>query len=141
MLQRYIIIGLCAALLTVCGLYAREIINHADTKSALSLSEAVNASNHAEIVRLERSMSNTDKVLAGWSEDRTTLAEVRNATRQAVKEAMRDETFKAWASSAAPGNAWRLLRETDSANRDCPFDPADGTACGLPGNADTGKRQ
>lgn len=140
MLQRYIIIGLCAALLAICGLYAREIINHADTKSALSVAEAVNESNRAEIMRLERSMSNTDKVLAGWSEDRTTLAEVRNATRQAVKEAMRDETFKAWASTAAPASAWGLLRETGDAAQDCPSDPADGAACGLPGNADPGKR-
>lgn len=113
----------------------------ATTKTSLAAAEAANESNRAAIARLERSMENTDKVLSGWNEDRTTLAGVRSAARQAIREAMRDETFKAWASGAVPADAWRLLREAPDQNGNGSSVPSGGASGGLPGNANTGKRQ
>lgn len=104
------------SLLVLVWLYRSTSADLADTRTSLAVAEGVNKANEEATARLERSMGNTDKVLAGWNEDRTTLAGVRSATRQAIKEAMRDETFKAWASSFVPADA------------------------GLPGNANTGER-
>ena len=50
--------------------------------------------------------------MAEWDEDRTTIAQIRNETRKAIKEAMKDETFKAWANTSVPANAWSLLQQT-----------------------------
>lgn len=140
-MQKYVIAGLCAALLLLGWLYRGANNDLADTKTSLAAAEAANESNRAAIVRLERSMENTDKVLSGWNEDRTTLAGVRSAARQAIREAMRDETFKAWASGAVPADAWRLLREAPDPNGNGSSVPSGGASGGLPGNVDTGKRQ
>lgn len=139
--MKRLLAGLCASLLLLGWLYRGEVRGHADTKAALAVAEAVNESNRAEIARLERSLENTDEILAGWNEDRTTLAGVRSATRQAIREAMRDETFKAWASSPAPADSWRLLREAPGENRNGSSVPSGGPLGGLPGNADPGKRE
>ena len=140
--MRYLVAGLCAALLLLGWLYRSASIDLTDTKTALAVAEGVNKANAEATARLERSMGNTDKVLAGWNEDRTTLAGVRSAARQAIKEAMRDETFKAWASSLVPADGWRLLRETPDAHKDSAG--ASGTSgqpdAGLPGNGNTTER-
>ena len=140
-MQKYVIAGLCASLALMCWLYRGEVESHADTKASLAVAEAVNESNQAEISRLERSMANTDKILAGWNADRTTLAGVRSATRQAIKEAMRDETFKAWASSSAPDDAFRLLGQAFGEDGNHSSGSAGRPADGLPGNSDPGKRE
>lgn len=140
-MQKYVIAGLCAALLLLAWLYRSANNELADTKTALAVAVEANKTNQEAIARLERSVRNTDEVLAKWNEDRTTLAEVRSATRQAIKEAMRDETFKAWASSLAPGGAWRLLRETPGANGNGTSDASGGAASRLPGNGNPRERK
>ena len=140
-MQKYIIAALCAALLLLAWLYRSANNELADTKTALAVAVEANKTNQEAIARLERSVRNTDEVLAKWNEDRTTLAEVRSATRQAIKEAMRDETFKAWASSLAPGGAWRLLRETPGANGNGTSDASGGAASRLPGNGNPRERK
>lgn len=141
-MQKYFIAGLCAALLVLGWLYRSASTDLVDTKTALSVAEGVNKANAEATARLERSMGNTDDVLAGWNEDRTTLAGVRSAARQAIKEAMRDETFKAWASSLVPVDAWRLLNAPSDAHKDgagsagSPGQPD----AGLPGNGNTTER-
>ena len=140
-MQKYVIAGLCASLLLLGWLYRGANNDLAATKTSLAAAEAANESNRAAIARLERSMENTDKVLAGWNEDRTTLAGVRSATRQAIREAMRDETFKAWASGVVPADAWRLLREAPDQNGNGSSVAPGGASGGLPGNVNTGKRQ
>lgn len=143
-MQKYVIAGLCAALLLLGWLYRGANNDLAATKTSLAAAEAANESNRAAVARLERSMENTDKVLAGWNEDRTTLAGVRSATRQSIREAMRDETFKAWASSPAPDDAWRLFREatlSGGANENDSSVPSGRASGGLPGNADPATRQ
>ena len=97
--MKYVCAALCAALLVMGWLYRSANNELADTKTSLAVALEANETNRKAIARLERSIENTDNILAGWNEDRTTLAGVRSATRQAIKEAMRDETFKAWASS------------------------------------------
>jgi hypothetical protein len=113
----------------------------AGTRESLAAALEVNETNQASIKRLERSIENADKALAGMSEDRTTLNGVRIATRQAVKEVMRDETFKLWYASPAHNDAWRLLREAADASGNGAFVPSVGAAGGLPANADTGERK
>ena len=108
-MQKYVIAGLIAVLLVLGWLYRSTSAELTDTRTNLAVAEGVNKANIEATARLERSMGNTDKVLSGWNEDRTTLAGVRSATRQAIKEAMRDETFKAWAVSPVPPDAWRML--------------------------------
>ena len=139
--MKYAVAGLCAALMLLGWLYSNACTELTDTKTALAVAEGVNKANAEATARLERSMGNTDDVLAKWNEDRTTLAGVRSATRQAIKEAMRDETFKAWASSLVPADAWRLLNETPGANGNGPAESADGPASGLPRNEDSHKRK
>ncbi len=100
--MKYVVVGLCAALLLMGWLYRGVRTELTDTKTALAVAEGVNKTNAEATARLERSMANTDTVVAGWNEDRTTLAGVRSVIRPAIKEAMRDEVFKNWASSLAP---------------------------------------
>ena len=115
-MQKYVIAGLIAVLLVLGWLYRSTSAELTDTRTNLAVAEGVNKANIEATARLERSMGNTDKVLSGWNEDRTTLAGVRSATRQAIKEAMRDETFKAWAVSPVPPDAWRMLAITSRRN-------------------------
>ena len=140
-MQGYVIAGLCAALLAVGALQRCTSAELADAKSDLAVAREVNEANRSALARLERGMENTDKVLAGWNEDRTTLASVRNAARQAIREALRDETFKAWYLAPAPADAWRLLREAPDAGGNGVSGPSGGAAGGLPGNADSGRRK
>ena len=137
-MQKYLIAGLCAALLVLGWLYRDANNELTDTKTALAVAVEANKANQESIARLERSIGNTNEVLAKWNEDRTTLAEVRSATRQAIKEAMRDETFKAWAASLVPDSAWRLLREAPGADGNGPLVPAAGASGRLPGDKATG---
>lgn len=133
--MKYVAAGLCAALLLLGWLYRGEVKGHADTKAALAVAEGVNKANVEATKRLERSMSNTDDVLAKLNEDRTTLAGVRIATRQAIKEAMRDESFKAWASSPAHGDADRLLNSDIGADGNDSISASNGASSGLSRNA------
>lgn len=140
-MQKYLIAGLCAALLVLGWLYRDANNELTDTKTALAVAVEANKANQESIARLERSIGNTDEVLAKWNQDRTTLAEVRSATRQAIKEAMRDETFKAWAASLVPDSAWRLLREAPGADGNDITQPAGRTDARLPGNDNPGVRK
>ena len=140
-MQKYLIAGLCAALLVLGWLYRMANEELADTKTSLAVAVEANKTNQEAIVRLERSIGNTNEVLAKWNEDRTTLAEVRSATRQAIKEAMRDETFKVWASSLVPDSAWRLLNEAPGANRNGTAGSTGQPDAGLPGNGNPSKRK
>lgn len=140
-MTRTLCAALCAALLALGWLYNGASRELAAAKTSLASALAVNEANNAAVERLERGLENTEKTLAGWNEDRTTLAAVRNATRQAIREAMRDETFKAWASAPAPAAAWRLLRETPDADANGSSDSSGGAAGRLPGNSDSAKRQ
>ena len=141
-MQKYVIAGLCAVLLLLGWLYRDACTELTDAKTDLVVAEGVNKANAEATARLERSMGNTDDVLAKWNEDRTTLAGVRSATRQAIKEAMRDETFKAWASSLVPPDAWRLLNDSPHSDKDgagAAGSPSQPDA-GLPGNGNTTER-
>ena len=140
-MQKYLIAGLCAALLVLGWLYHSANNELADTKTSLAVAMEANKTNQAAIARLERSIGNTDEVLAKWNQDRTTLAEVRSATRQAIKEAMRDETFKVWASSLVPDAGWRLLNETPGADGNGTTQPAGRSDAGLPGNGNSKERK
>ena len=113
---KYLCAGLCAAMLLLGWFYREAHLELQGTKTALAVAEGVNKANAEAIARLERSVEITDTVLAGWNEDRTTLAGIRSAARQAIKEAMRDETFKNWASGAVPADAWRVLHEAPGAD-------------------------
>ena len=138
--MRYLCVALAVAVLVLGWLYRSASTELADTKTSLAVAEGVNNANAEATARLERSMGNTDKVMSAYNKDRTTLAEVRNTTRQAIREAMRDETFKAWASSVPPADAWRLLRETPYPHKDSAG--ASGSSgrsdAGLPGNGNPG---
>ncbi len=140
--MKYLCAALAAAVLLLGWLYRSASTELADTKTSLAVAQGVNKANEEATAQLKRSMNSTDAVLAKWNEDRTTLAEVRSATRQAIKEAMRDETFKAWASSPAPAAAWRMLREAVDARKNSAGAPGSSgqPAAGLPGNADSGER-
>lgn len=83
-----------------------------EARAELAVAEEVNKINLKSIEQLERSIKTTDKIMAEWDEDRTTIAQIRNETRKAIKEAMKDETFKAWANTSVPANAWSLLQQT-----------------------------
>jgi hypothetical protein len=139
--MKYVCVALAGALLVIGWLYLGTNNELSDTKTKLAAAKAVNEENARAVARLERSIEITDGVLAGWNTDRTTLAGVRNATRQAIREAMRDETFKAWASAPAPADAWRLLNASTDAGGNGSAGTTGGTPGGLPGNADSGKRQ
>jgi hypothetical protein len=140
-MQSYIIAGMCAALLSLATLWQCARDELFEAKAALAAAEKVNEANREAVRRLELSMQATDRALAGWNEDRTTLAAVRGAARQAIREAMQDENFKVWASSPAPGAAWRLLNEAADANGNGGSVSANGPFGGLPGNAASRQRQ
>ena len=135
------IAALCGALFLLGWLYYGASKDLESTKASLIAAEAANESNRAAIARLERSAENTDKILAGWNADRTTLAGVRSAARQAIREAMKDEMFKIWATGVVPADAWRLLREAPDQNGNGFSVPSGGASGGLSGNPYTGKRQ
>ncbi len=140
--MKYVVVGLCAALILMGWLYRGLRTELADTKTALAVAEGVNKANTEATALLERSMNNTDSVLLGWDKDRTTLDGVRSATRQAIKEAMRDEVFKTWASTLVPADAWRLLNQAGDGRKDgadTPDSPGQPDA-GLHGNDDSTER-
>lgn len=83
-------------------------------KADLSAAQMVNKINQDSITRLERSIDTTDRVLAGWNEDRTTLAQIRITTQRTIKEAMTDEIFRNWGSTPVPTHAWQLLQSAGS---------------------------
>jgi hypothetical protein len=140
--MKYVVAALIAALLLLGWLYRSANKELVDIKGELATAQAVNAENARTMANLERSIQTTDKVLADWNQDRTTLAGVRNATRQAMKEAIHDENFKTWADSLVPSAAWSLLRENYPIGADADYSaqPSGGAAGGLPGNANTNQR-
>ena len=143
--MKYLVFALIAALLLMGWLYRSANNDLAAAKGDLAVAKAVNAENARAMADMERSAETTDRVVAGWNKDRTTLAEVRNAARQAVKEATheKDESFKAWADSFVPDSAWSLLRKDFSPGADANNGtvPSVGASGRLPGNADSGQRQ
>jgi hypothetical protein len=138
-----LLIVMAAALLFVGKLYTGALADLGAARTSLETAQAVNDANIQAQEKLERSMAATDKALAAWDQDRTTLAGVRAAARQAIKEAMRDETFRSWAVQPVPADAWRLLRETPDPDRnaDGVDRAAGGSDGGLPAIGDPGKRQ
>lgn len=78
----------------------------------LAVSQATVASQEATITKLEKSLSITDQILGDRKKSGVTLTEIRAAMRAEIKEALRNESFKAWYAAPAPADAWRLLRET-----------------------------
>lgn len=132
---------LCAAVLGLGWLYHGASSELDATKAALDTERAVNEANAKAFARMERSMDITDGVMAGWNADRTTLTEIRATTRQTIREAMKNDVFKNWASHPVPPDAWRLLRQTDGKNTvQRPAAPG-GADAGLPGNAHPGGGQ
>ena len=140
-MNRWLVAGTAVALLVLGGLYHGAKTDLVKTRAELSAAVQANEENKKAIERLEHSIENTNAVLAEWNKDRTTLAEVRSATRQAIKEAMRDETFKVWASSLVPDSAWRLLNEAPGADRNGTAGSAGRSDAGLPGNNNPEKRK
>jgi transcriptional regulator len=140
-MQSYIITGLCAALAVIGLLYHNASGDLDRARTDLAVAEQVMQADKVAIKRLEQNIAVTDRIMDEWNEDRTTLAQVRNTARQAIKEAMRDETFKSWAASLAPPDAWRVLGAAVDAHANGAADPSGGVAGGLPGNSGTGKRQ
>jgi len=143
--SKYIILALVVALLVVGWLYRNDHKELANTQAALSVAQAVNDANAKEVQRLEKSVETTDKVLSSWNKDRTTLAGVRNAAQQAIKEAVRaqDQSFRVWADTPAHPVAWSLLNENYpvGANANYSAHSPGGAPGGLPGNTNTAKRQ
>lgn len=80
-------------------------------QAELAVAEEINKINLKSIEQLERTIKTTDKIMAQWDEDRTTIAQIRNETRKAIKEAMKDEVFKVWANTAVPNDVWRVLQQ------------------------------
>ena len=141
--MNYVCAALCAVALLLGYLYHDADRELSDTKARLETAKAVNDANAKAAERLQRSIENTDRALAGWNEDRTTLAGIRSATQQAIKEAMNDEIFKAWATGVVPDDAWRLLHATPDSRKNSSgtAGPSVQPAAGLPGNAASKKRQ
>lgn len=139
--MRYACIALCGALLVMGWLYRSANKELSDTKTSLAAALEANETNRAAISRLERNIENTDKIIAGWDKDRTALARVRGAAKQQIREAMHNETFKTWASSPAPADAWRLLSEAHNQNGSTSPHSTGGAAVGLPGDPNSGKRK
>lgn len=139
-MQNYIIAALCAALLVVGLLYRNASGNLDQARTDLAALHQVDQANQKTIKRLEDSLAVTDRIMGEWNEDRITLAGVRNAARQAIREAIRDETFKTWFVAPAHDDAWRLLNKAFDADADgnSAAGPSNGSAGGLPGNADSG---
>ena len=81
------------------------------TQAELAVAEEINKINLKSIEQLERTIKTTDKIMAQWDEDRTTIAQIRNETRKAIKEAMKDEVFKVWANTPVPAGAWSVLQQ------------------------------
>lgn len=131
----YIIGALCLALLVTGWQYRKTDAKLTDTQKTLAVAEAANATNLKAIERLERSIAATDKVVSGWNQDRQTLAGVRSATKQAIREAMRDETFKAWANALVHPDAIRLFNAPIGADGNDSAGATGGADGRLPGNA------
>jgi glycyl-tRNA synthetase beta subunit len=133
--------GALVILLLVLGFFFhRTSAELADLQSKYELVEAVNEANKKAIARLDKNIESTDRIMSGWNENRTTLSALRDEMRRAVKEAMKDEVYKAWASTMAPDSAWRMLREASDKIRNNSAGTAKGAAAKLPGAGDPGKR-
>ena len=115
--MKYLCVFLAFVLFLVTWAYRTTAESLESARTELAVATAMNKANETAFAILERSMVNADKVLAGWNKDRTTLAGVRNATKQAIREAMRDETYKAWSTVRLPDAAVRLLHKTTDAHK------------------------
>ena len=133
--MKYVIAALFSALLLLGWLYRSTNAELAGTKTALAAAESANKANAEAIMRFERSMLNTDAVLSGWNEDRTTIAGIRDTVRQSFGEVM-DEKFKAWRALPVPPDAWRLLLEAphNHKNSNGPSNSTVQPHAALPGN-------
>ena len=138
-MQRYVIIGLAAALAVMVFLYQGASSDLDAARVELAAVQEANRVNQAAIEFMERSIKNTDDVLAAWNTDRTTLAQVRAETRKAIKESMQDETFKAWAAGLAPADVWRVLGDPIDTDRDSAAGATGGAFGGLPRDADSSR--
>jgi LysB family phage lysis regulatory protein len=149
-MQKYIIGVLAVALLVLGWLYYQTRSDFADARAALTAAKtalaaavAANEANQAALARMEDSAKNTDKIIAGWNQDRTTLAGLRGATRQTIKEVLKqNEDAQVWAAARVPDAVFRLLRENHHAdgNKNPARDAALGAVGQQPGNADPNQR-
>jgi len=142
--MKYIVAALCAAVLLFGWLYRNANNQLFVVKGELATAQAVNVENAQAMAALQHSVETTDKVLADWNQDRTTLAAVRNTARQAIKEAIHannNESLRAWADTPVPGDAWGLLRKDFNPGTDAndALGASGGAVGELPGSADPGK--
>jgi hypothetical protein len=138
--QDYIIAALAGILLLLGTLYKCTRDELVETKSSLAVAISVNEANKEAMERIDRSIESADRIVAAWDRDRTTLAGVRNATRNAITEAMQNEIFKVWGDLRVPDDAWRLLSESIDENGSDTVDSAARADAGMPGNPDPAKR-
>ena len=102
---------LSVALALVIALSGWLYISLGEAKKTAALAQARAEAKEQTITDLRASMGITDKAVGNWAKDRTTLANVRSATEAAVKEAMRDESYRVWASGPVHPDAWRMLED------------------------------
>jgi hypothetical protein len=133
---KYLIAGLLAVVAVVVWLYRGASLDLTLAKSDLATAHEVNESNQQTIDRLQRNLEATHQVLAQWQEDITAVDALRDATQQAVKEALRNATDNEWAAVPVPPALWSLLRNAAAGgqNRDGDAPASGGTAAGLPAN-------
>lgn len=136
---------LCAALgvLLVLVLVAFCFTNDAltDARHDLAVAHAVNAENAKSVEAMNRSVSISERAITGWDEDRVTIAQLRATTRQSIREAMKDEMFKIWATGAVPADGWRMLHKSTGKDGSYPKDAPRSPDAGVPGNSNSPKRQ
>ena len=110
-------------------------------RERLATAQTVNAENAKALEVLTRSMSINERAITGWNEDRTTIAQLRATTRQSIREAMKDEMFKIWATGVVPADGWRMLRQPTDKDGSGAKPAAPDPDAGMPGNGHSGKRQ
>lgn len=139
--MKYLCAALCA--LFVLVLVALYFLCDALTvaKHDLAVAHAVNAENAKSVEALTRSVSISERAIAGWDEDRVTIAQLRATTRQSIREAMKDEMFKIWATGVVPVDGWRMLHQSTGKDGSYPKDAPRSPDAGVPGNGNSRKRE
>ncbi len=139
--MKYVCAALIVVVLALGWFYYGANSELTVTKASLATAKAVNDENAKSFARLERSMSISERAITGWDDDRTTIAQLRATTRQSIREAMKDEMFKIWATGAVPSDGWRMLRQSTDQNGSGAKNPSRNSDAGVPGDRNPGKRQ
>lgn len=140
-MAKYLIAALLAACLLLGWMYRMANNDLAQAKTDLAVAVEAAEQNRRAAERLERSLNNTNNILAAWQEDRTTLQGVRNAVRSDIKKAMKDESFKAWATVSVPADAWRMLEAARSHGGNATNSTPGSATRGLSGIGNTHERR